>query len=143
MEGFNHVHPIEVRFRDIDVLGHVNNSVMFTYIETARVPFLAAIRDRQTDNQLSDISYIVAHINCDFRKPVFYGQAVLVSTRITQVNRSSMKLEHRVEADGEVVVEGYCILVHYDYGANKSVPISAEMLAKIEAFEGRAVKTGE
>ena len=90
-----------------------------------------------------NISFIVAHINCDFRKPVFYGQAVHVGTRITQVNRSSMKLEHRVEADGKVVVEGYCILVHYDYSANKSVPISAEMIAKIEDFESRTVKTGE
>ena len=143
MEEFNYIHSIEVRFRDIDVLGHVNNSVMFTYIETARVPFLATIRGRQTDKNLSNISFIVAHINCDFRKPVFYGQAVEVGTRITQVNRSSMKLEHRVEADGEVVVEGYCILVHYDYRANKSVPISAEMVAKIESFEGRTVKTGE
>lgn len=143
MEGYNHVHPIEVRFRDIDVLGHVNNSVMFTYIETARVPFLAAIRGRQTDKGLSDISYIVAHINCDFRRPVFYGQTVKVGTRVTQVNRSSMKLEHRVEADDELVVDGYCILVHYDYNANKSVPISAEFVAKIEAFEGRTVKTGE
>ncbi len=141
MEGFNHVHPIEVRFRDIDMLGHVNNSVMFTYIETARVPFLAAVRGR--DISLSDISYIVAHINCDFRKPVFYGQTVEVGTRITQVNRSSMKLEHRVEADGELAGEGYCILVHFDYAANKSTPISAEMVAKIEAFEGNPVKTGE
>ena len=71
--------------------------------------------------------------------PIFYGQKVEVGTRVTNVGRSSMRLEHRIEADGNLVAEGHCILVHYDYHSDRSVPLSAEMLAKIEAFEGRKV----
>src|SRR5260221_7112158 len=37
MEGYRFVQPIEVRFRDVDAVGHVNNAVYLTYIESARV----------------------------------------------------------------------------------------------------------
>jgi acyl-CoA thioester hydrolase len=139
MDGFRHVYPINVRFKDIDALGHVNNAVVFTYIETARVPYIAALGIRSTELSINDISFIVAHINCDFRRPIFYGQKVEVGTRVTNAGRSSMRLEHRIEADGNLAAEGYCILVHYDYRSDRSIPLSAEVLAKIEAFEGRKV----
>jgi acyl-CoA thioester hydrolase len=43
MDGFQHVHPITLRFRDIDALGHVNNAVIFTFIEAARLPYMDAL----------------------------------------------------------------------------------------------------
>ena len=104
MDGFRYVHFISVRFKDIDALGHVNNAVVFTYIETARVPFMTALGIRSTQVPIKDISFIVAHINCDFRRPIFYGQHVEVGTRVTDVGRSSMRLEHRIEADGNLAV---------------------------------------
>lgn len=135
MEGFRHVWPIEVRFRDLDVFGHVNNGTLFTYIETARIHYLVDVGIRSPRAGWGDQAFILAHINCDFRKPIVYGQKVEVGSRITQINRSSLRLEHRVEADGELAAEGYGVLVRYDYGTNQSVLISPEMRAKIEAFE--------
>lgn len=143
MEGFRHIHPIEVRFRDIDVLGHVNNATTLTYVETARVPYIVALGVAPAQAGIGDISFIVAHINCDFRRPIFFGQRVEVGTRTVQVGRSSLKLEHRVEANGQIAAEGYCVLVHFDYRANSSKPVTPEMIARIEAFEGRAVQLRE
>ncbi|HEY7514671.1 MAG TPA: thioesterase family protein, partial [Vicinamibacteria bacterium] len=37
MEGYRFVRPVELRFRDIDAVGHVNNVVYLTYMETARI----------------------------------------------------------------------------------------------------------
>ncbi len=54
---------------------------------------------------------------------------------MVEINQSSIKLEHRIEADGELAAEGYSILVHYDYANNRSLAVSPEMRAKIEAFE--------
>jgi acyl-CoA thioester hydrolase len=142
VEGFNHVFPIEVRFRDIDVLGHVNNAVTLTYLETARVPFLVAVGIRNPQAGLSDVSVIVAHLSCDFRKPIFFGQKVTVGSKIVKIGRTSLRLEHRIEADGELATEGVCILVHYDYTANRSLPLTPEMIARIEAFEGRKYTAG-
>ena len=135
MQGFRHVIPIEVRFRDIDVFGHVNNGVIFTYIETGRIRYLVDVGIRSPRAGWNDIAFILAHINCDFRRPIFYEQHVEIGSRITEIGRSSMKLEHRIEADGELVAEGNAVLVHYDYAAQRSMPISPEMRARIEVFE--------
>ncbi len=141
MNGFAHVHPIEIRFRDIDALGHVNNATLLTFVETARVPYIEGVGLVSPQTAITDIPVVVAHINCDFITPVYFGQQVEVGTRAVKVGRSSLQLEHRIEADGQLAAEGYCVLVFFDYQTNKSMPILPEMLAKIEAFEGRKVAT--
>ena len=135
MKDFHHVTPVEVRFGDLDVFGHVNNAVIFTYIETGRIRYLVEVGIRSPQAGWNDLAFILAHINCDFRQPIFYGQRVEVGSRITEIRRSSLKLEHRIEADGELAAEGHGILVHYDYATQRSTAISPEMRAKIEAFE--------
>ncbi|MFN8454534.1 MAG: thioesterase family protein [Anaerolineae bacterium] len=120
----------------MDAFGHVNNGVIFTYVETARVRYIAEVGIRLPQTGWHGLSFILAHINCDFRRPIFYGQKVEVGSRIVEIGRSSFKLEHRVEADGELAAEGYGVIVHYDYAAGRSVPLSDELRAKIEAFEG-------
>lgn len=135
MDNFRHLTPIEVRFRDLDVFGHVNNGVIFTYIETARIRYLIDVGVRSPQAGWNDLAFILAHINCDFRKPIFYGQRVEVGSRIVEIKRSSLRLAHRVEADGELAAEGDGVLVHFDYVTQSSIPISPEMRAKLEAFE--------
>ncbi len=136
MDGFRHITPIEIRFRDLDVFGHVNNGVILSYVETARIRYLVEIDIRSPQAGWNDIAFILAHINCDFRQPIFYGQRIEVGSRIVDVGRTSLRLTHRVEADGKLAAEGDGILVHYDYASQRSTPIPAEMRAKIEAFEG-------
>lgn len=135
MHNFRHVIPIEVRFRDLDVFGHVNNGVIFTYVETARIRYLVDVGVRSPQTGWNDLAFILAHINCDFRKPIFYGQHVEVGSRIVEIKRSSMRLAHRIEADGGLAAEGDGVLVHYNYATQSSMSISGEMRAKIEAFE--------
>ena len=98
MQNFRHVIPIEVRFRDLDVFGHVNNGVIFTYIETARIRYLVDVGVRSPQAGWNDLAFILAHLNCDFRKPIFYAQRVEVGSRIVEIKRSSMRLAHRIEA---------------------------------------------
>ena len=39
LDGFPYVWPVEVRFRDLDALGHVNNAVFLTYLESCRIGY--------------------------------------------------------------------------------------------------------
>jgi acyl-CoA thioester hydrolase len=143
MEGFRYVTPIAVRFRDLDVFGHVNNAVILTYTETARVHYLVKLDIRPTRTSWRDIAFILAHISCDFRKQIFHGQRVEVGSRVTKIGQKSLRMEHRVEADGELAAEVVDVLVHYNYPANQSIPVSAEIRAKITAFEQMDFTTEE
>ncbi|MDX1522233.1 MAG: thioesterase family protein, partial [Anaerolineae bacterium] len=80
-----------------------------------------------------------AHINCDFRNPIFYRQQVEVGTRVSKIGRTSLRLEHRLEADGELAAEGFGILVHYDYGIDQSIAVTPEMRAILEEFEQKGL----
>jgi len=135
MEGFRHITPITVRFRDIDALGHVNNAVFFTYLETARVEYMHRVVFRTRARKLSETGLILARISCEFKKPIFYGQPVEVGTRVVEMRNSSFATEQRIEADGKLAALAHGVLVHYDYQASKSVRIPDEFRARVEMFE--------
>src|SRR3954469_22772725 len=61
-----HQKRIEVRGRDVDNYGHVNNAVYLTYLEEVRDEWLA--RTLQDDEAGWD--YVVARIEIDFRREV-------------------------------------------------------------------------
>ncbi len=136
MEGFRYIHPVAVRFSDLDVFGHVNNALVFTYFEIARIHYMVEIGLRAMDDNSQSVAFIAAHLRCDFRNPIFYGQAIEVGARISEIGQSSLKLEHRVEANNQLAAEGHCILVRYDHVTKHSIPISSEMWAIAEAYEG-------
>jgi len=57
---------IDVRFRDIDAMGHVNNAVYATYIEQARTEYFRDVLDAD----LSALATVLASLSIDFRRPV-------------------------------------------------------------------------
>ena len=87
------VHREAVRFRDLDPMGHVNNAVFLTYIESARAAFLQHLGAVQT---LEDLAIIVARIEIDFRAPVRFGDEVEVSVRVSRFGEKSFDLEHEL-----------------------------------------------
>jgi len=114
------VHTERVRFRDLDAMGHVNNAVFLTYIESARVAFLQHLGAATT---LQDMSIIVARIEIDFRAPVGFGDEVAISVRASRFGDKSFDLDYELRVDGKVVAEAKSVLVGYDYGKREAVPI--------------------
>jgi acyl-CoA thioester hydrolase len=135
MEGFRHVVPITVRFRDIDAMGHVNNAVFFTYLETARIDYMRDVVFQLKGRDLTQVELILAQISCQFQAPIFYGQSVEVGTRVVEMRNSSFIIEHRIEADGQLAALAEAVVVHYDYQAGRSVRIPDEIRARVEAFK--------
>jgi len=135
MEGFRHVTRIAVRFRDIDAMGHVNNAVFFTYLESARVEYMRSVVFGTTSRNLSEAGLILARIACDFKQPIFYGQRVEVGTQAAEIRNSSFLIEQRIEADGQLAALATAVVVCYDYQAGKSVRVSDEFRTRVKAFE--------
>ena len=122
---------VEVRFRDIDAIGHVNNAVYLTYIETARVAYWLHVTGRPGDIKAVDI--ILARAEVDYRSPVVLGETVEVAVRAASMRRSSFVLDFRltVRGSGRLVAEARNVAVYYDYAAGRSVPIPAEIRERI------------
>jgi acyl-CoA thioester hydrolase len=123
MEGFRFSLGIDVRFRDLDALGHVNNAVYLTYFETARMEFWRQVNDRV---DLTGMDMILARAEVDYRSPLVYGDRIEVGVRCASVRRSSFVLEQAIVhvPSGRLVAEARKVLVHYDYraGTKKTLP---------------------
>jgi acyl-CoA thioester hydrolase len=124
------VHRERVRFRDLDAMGHVNNAVFLTYIESARVAFLQHLGAAKT---LEDMSIIVARIEIDFRAPVGFGEEVEVAVRASRFGGKSFDLDYELRVGGKVVAQAKSVLVGYDYGKGEAVEIPEEWREKLAA----------
>ena len=125
-------HPIEVRFRDLDALGHVNNAVYLTYLESARIAYWMHVTRR---SGLDALDMILARVEIDYRSPLSYGEQVDVTVRCASMRRSSFVLEFTAteRAAGRLVAEARKVLVHYDHAAARSNPLPAELRALLKA----------
>jgi len=124
------VYRERVRFRDLDVMGHVNNAVYLTYIESARVAYLQDLGAAAT---LEDMSIIVARIEIDFRAPVGFGEEVEISVHASRFGEKSFDLDYVLRVGGKVVDEAKSVLVSYDYGKGEAVELSEEWREKLAA----------
>lgn len=119
-----------VRFRDVDVLGHVNNAVYFTYMESARTEYWL---NTFGGSSLQDLSFIVAHASCDFKVPAHFGDEIEVSIKTSSVGNSSFvwNYEIRNAKTLDLIASGKTIQVYYNHSSKTSIPVPAEVRAKL------------
>ena len=123
---------IDVRFRDIDAMGHVNNAVYATYVEQARTRFFRDVLDLD----ISGASTVLASLSIDFRRPIeLDDDAVAVSVEIADLGRSSVTMDHGICVDGDVVAKAEATLVSLDPSGDPA-PIPEKHRSAIESFHG-------
>ncbi|MDQ3890621.1 MAG: acyl-CoA thioesterase [Actinomycetota bacterium] len=133
MDGFSFVRPQEVEFRDLDGLGHVNNAVYLSYLESAKVAYF---RDVVGVQALEDLG-IVADARISFRSPAFLGETLAIGVRVPDVGTKSMQFEFEIRGpDGRVVAEASSVHVAFDYRSRRAVAVPDAWRQRIEAHEG-------
>ena len=132
LNGYPFVHKVEVRFRDLDAMGHVNNAVFLTYVESARVAYWLKLRGRAG---LRDMDLILARTEIDYRSPLGFGETAEIGLRFAEVGRSSFVIEFVMleGATQRLVAQGRNVLVYYDYAAGRSAPMPDQLRASVEA----------
>ena len=125
---------LEVRWRDVDALSHVNNAVYFTYLEQARVHYLHEL-GFALDNP-TDVGIIIAEATCRFKSPLRLKEKVTIRARASELRRSSFILEYRIEGgDGRLVASASTVQVCFDYDDERPIPIPARWREAFIAYE--------
>ena len=139
-DEFRHRTSVQVRFRDTDAFGHVNNAVFFSYVELARIRYFLDIL--KPDGPFDRMPLILARAAIDFRSPILFGEEVTVETRVDELGRSSIAMSHRMTAtpDERVVGEVESVLVTYDYAAARPMPVPDAWRGLLAAHEGRRLE---
>jgi acyl-CoA thioester hydrolase len=136
-ERGRHVETIVVRWGDMDVMGHVNNAKYFTYCESARMSYFAAVKMNDHREQPSHGPALAA-ANLNFRLQVRHPATLEVSARVVEIGRSSFKMEYEiVDRDTrQRAADGAGVIVWVDYATGRSTPLPEALKAEIRGFEG-------
>jgi acyl-CoA thioester hydrolase len=123
------VKRIEIRWRDLDGFGHVNNSTYLTYLEEARDEYLTAILGPTVHR------VVIRRLEIDFRSGLVQDDDhVDVSVQLTAVGRSSATTRERIvaAADGRMAAEAVTVVVHTDDSRAASSPWPASERKRLE-----------
>ena len=137
-DDFRHRTRVEVRFRDIDAFGHVNNAVVSSYVELARVRYLVDVLQVQP---IGVMPLILAHISIDYLSPILFEDVVEVGSRVDWLGTSSIGMSHALTAaaDGRELATSGSVLVTYDYEQNRPMPVPDDWRQALATHEGHAL----
>ncbi|MCC7416533.1 MAG: acyl-CoA thioesterase [Acidobacteria bacterium] len=130
---FVFAHPIDVRFRDCDPRGHVNNAAYHTYLEESR---LALWRDLFGEGGLPGVGTILARTEIDFLAPASAHDRIDVRVGIAHLGRSSIAMDYEIvrAGGGARLASARAVIVTFDYAANRSMPVPPVVRARLEAL---------
>ncbi|MDQ2996925.1 MAG: acyl-CoA thioesterase [Chloroflexota bacterium] len=133
-QSFPYKVTIEVAFRDLDAMGHVNNAVYLSYMETARIKFLV---DLLAVTSLHDLPVIMAEATCTFKAPAFFGELLTVGVGVSRFGSKSFDMTYRIDtSDGRLIALGRTVQVMYDYAAAQTMVMPEAFKTKILTFQG-------
>lgn len=122
---------IDVRFGDIDGMGHVNNAMYLTYFENARATYymqLCGYKD------ISQIDVIIAEITARYHYPAVFGDQLEVGVRVSRIGTKSFDLEYLIirPVDQQLIASGHSVQVMFDYASQRTIPIPDDLRASMK-----------
>lgn len=135
IEEFRHAMPVQLRFNDIDILGHVNNTVYFSLYDLGKARWMGEIVDNKINWQR--VETIIANIDCAFISQMRFGEDFSVLTRCVHIGRKSFTLQQMLvnTLTREVKSVAETVMVCIDPDKMKSVEINPEYRRLIETYE--------
>jgi acyl-CoA thioester hydrolase len=117
---------VDVRWRDVDGLDHVNHAVFLTYLEEGRDAFYAQILG-------SEPIYVVVRLEVNLRAEVRYpDRRVTVRIEVVQVGTTSLTTRETIlTPSGEVAADARVVTVRWDAGSHKPVPFTDAERARL------------
>ena len=140
VNSLNHSVKIQVRFKDIDRQGHVNNANHLTYVETARVAYFTEVLGGDVDWNANGL--LLARTEIDYLEPIFLGDDIDVLSTITKMGTKSFDMENVIVKNGtagsKVCARIKSVFVCYDYNKKMSIAIPEEWRNKFIQFEKKS-----
>ena len=121
---------IQVRFSDLDVLGHVNNSVYFSYFEMARVHYFRELLGEDWDWKSNGV--VLAKNEIEYFQPVFINHVPEIFMFTEHIGTKSFSLRYELKVNGIIFAKGSSVLVAFDGKSGTSILIPNQMKSALE-----------
>lgn len=139
LEEFTHRMPVQLRFTDIDILGHVNNTVYLSFYDTGKARYFEAINGGKVDWQR--VETVIANVDVAFVESVLFGEEIEVLTRCAWVHDKSFMLQQVIvgRKTGALKSAAETVMVSIDPSTHTSRPVPEDMRKRLEgeSWEGK------
>ena len=131
-----HTMTMPIRWGDMDAMGHVNNTVYFRYIETARIAWLESVEALPDP---AGEGPVIVNAHCSFLKQLAYPGEIEVTTWVGPPGRSSFEVTHEIRLlgpdgrPGALHAEGGAKIVWVEFKAEKSRSLPERLRALLPA----------
>lgn len=137
LENYNFSLPIQMRWNDLDALGHVNNALFVTYFEIARGYFMTKACPRW--NWLKDM-FLIANVNVDFKKELLLtANEPKVHMKTTNIGTKSFVLQYAITSkkDGEIILHasGTTTQIMFDMKTRTTIEIPDWVREGLTSFD--------
>lgn len=139
---YRHKMPAQLRFNDVDMFGHVNNTVYLEFFDLAKLAYFRAVMGAEFNAH--SIALVVVNINCDFFSPTFIDETLEVLTTTVKVGEKSVVLDQRIvnPATSDVKCRCTTVMAGFDIKTGQSAPVSQSWRDHLEAYEQRTFAIG-
>jgi len=135
LDSYPHHLPLQTRWADNDVYGHVNNSVYYFYFDTVVNRWLI-------DNGLLEVGKsetigLVVGTSCDYFAPVSFPDEIVAGLRAAKIGSSSVTYEIGLFRNNETTAsaQGTFVHVYVDEKNRRPAPISDKMKEKLKEIQ--------
>lgn len=128
--------PIQIRFNDIDALGHINNNVYLSYFDLGKTTYFENLRASYVS--WTDGIVVIARIEMDFIAPIFYKENIVVESKIVKIGNKSAVFSQQIRNTLTDEVKCVCtsVIVAYNPKTMTAMPVPQIWKDGISEFEG-------
>ncbi len=136
---FKHTKKIQIRFGDIDLMGHANNGVQLSYLDLARMEYFQKVYGQVID--WKDAALIVAHLEIDYLSPIMLNDKIEVHTKIYKMGNKSVSLHQDIvdSISGEIKTKTSQVMVAFSSKLGESILVPDTLKIRIREFEDEVV----
>jgi acyl-CoA thioester hydrolase len=113
---------VTARFGDMDILGHINNTVPAVWFELARNEIFKLF-DPELKLKRETFPLIMAHTDYDFVDQLYFQYPAEIHTWVSRIGNASFTIYHECRQQGRLCVKGNAVVVHYNFNTEKSTPL--------------------
>ena len=135
INGFRHELPVQIRFNDLDILGHVNNAVYQHYYDLARMDYFSRVIGQEINWKKTAL--VLANISIDFYKPVIMDEKIGVRSKVSIIGEKSLTMiQDLINLDsGETKSRNTAVMACFSTTENQTVSIPEKWKEKILSHE--------
>lgn len=108
---FLQVDQVQIRFNDVDIVGHVNNVMFQHYYDYGRLKYFESVFKKSVN--WDDISLVLVKITTQYFQPVFLESKIFVETSVFRIGNKSIEMAQQVfsKKKDEKIIHSSCISI--------------------------------